>query len=368
MKTPVFYLILIAALCMAMPTQAKSKKKNLPKEQKVALGVWEDVDRNATVESIIEWMKPLDEAGIKHYYMCGKPESIALYIEAAKQYPGAKIHAWMFTLNYPGDTIAAGHPEWFDVNRLGYNSLEYNAYVPHYKWLSPSQPEARQYVKNKAASFAALEGLESVHLDYIRYCDVVLGRRLQDIKYKIKQDTYRAEYDFGYHPAAIEKFKTQFGYSPLDLDDPWMSPEWLQFRMNEVNSLVAEIVEETHAQGKKVSAAVFPFPTRSRMTVYQDWPAWDIDIVCPMNYNTFYCEDIPWIGFCVENGIRETGRKNKYFSGLFVPDLNEEELLEAVRVSVEAGADGINFFNARSLIRGDKLNVVKQINKIYNEL
>ncbi|MFR5758185.1 MAG: hypothetical protein ACLUE2_08045 [Bacteroides cellulosilyticus] len=82
-------------------------------------------------------------------------------------------------------------------------------------------------MKDKAASYAALEGLTSVHLDFIRYNDAVLGRRLQQHKFKIQQDTYRAEYDFGYHPVAIEKFKKLFGYSPLDLQAPWMSPEWL---------------------------------------------------------------------------------------------------------------------------------------------
>lgn len=45
-------------------------------------------------------------------------------------------------------------------------------------------------MKDKAASYAALEGLTSVHLDFIRYNDAVLGRRLQQHKFKIQQDTY----------------------------------------------------------------------------------------------------------------------------------------------------------------------------------
>lgn len=99
-------------------------------------------------------------------------------------------------MNAPRDSAALAHPEWFDVNRVGYNSHEYDPYVKHYKWLSPSVPEARRYMKDKAASYAALEGLTSVHLDFIRYNDAVLGRRLQQYKFKIQQDTYRAEYDF----------------------------------------------------------------------------------------------------------------------------------------------------------------------------
>ena len=356
-----------ALLCLALQGLCCAQnKKNTPGEQAVPLGVWEDVDRNASVEEIVRWMAPLDAAGIKHYYMCGEPEEVARYIEAAKRYAGAKVHAWMFTCNAPHDSVALQHPEWFDVNRVGYNSHEYDPYVKHYKWLSPSAPEARRHMKEKAASFAALEGLESVHLDFIRYNDAVLGRRLQKVKFKILQDSYRAEYDFGYHPAAIEKFKARFGYSPLDLPDAWMSPEWLQFRLNEVSSLVNEIVEETHARGKKVSAAVFPYPTRARMTVYQDWPAWDVDIVCPMNYNSFYSEGIDWIAFSVENGIRETRGRNLYVSGLFVSDLDKDELFLAGRKSVESGAGGINFFNARALLKDGKLEAVKKLNDLYN--
>lgn len=368
MRPLILFLTLIFAISsFSVSAQTKNKKKNQSlQEQTVPLGIWENVNSTASVDSLILWMKPFDEAGIKNYYMCGKPEHVARYIEAAKAYPGAKIHAWMFTVNATGDPETFDHPEWFEVNRMGYNNLEYNAYVPYYKWLSPSVPEARQFIKNKAASFAALEGLESVHLDYVRYCDAVLGRSLQKNTYKIEQDTYRAEYDYGYHPVAIEKFKKIFGYSPLELKAPWLSPEWLQFRLNEVTTLVNEIVKETHAKGKKVSAAVFPFPTNARMTVYQDWPSWDIDIVCPMNYQSFYSESIEWIGFCVENGLRETRKKNQYVSGLYVSDISNEEIYKAAKISLEAGADGINFFNANALLEGNKLDVVKRLNEEYN--
>lgn len=363
-------ILLAAVLSLAViaPLGAKNRaKKAAVPEQKIALGVWDDVDKNATVEQIVRWMEPFDQAGIKHYYMCGTPEQVARYIEAARQYPGAKVHAWMFSLNAPGDSVAYRHPDWFDVNRLGYNSLEYDPYVKHYKWLSPASPGARQHVKDKAASFAALDGLASVHLDFIRYNDAILGRKLQRDKFKIEQDGYRAEYDFGYHPQAIRRFEELFGYSPLDLKQPWLSPEWLQFRLNEISSLVNEIVAESHAAGKEVSAAVFPYPTRARMTVYQDWPAWDVDIVCPMNYNSFYLEGVDWIGFSVENGVRETQGKNRYVSGLFVPDLTTEELYRASKLSIEKGANGVNFFNARSLLRGDKLEAVRRIDREYNQ-
>ena len=118
------------------PLSAGKKKKVQNQEQKVALGVWDDVDKGATVESLILWMKPFDEAGIKNYYMCGSPEEVARYIEAAKSYQGAKVHAWMFTVNAPGDSAALVHPEWFDVNRTRYTNYDYDPYVNPYKYMS----------------------------------------------------------------------------------------------------------------------------------------------------------------------------------------------------------------------------------------
>jgi len=51
---------------------------------------------------------------------------------------------------------------------------------------------------------------------------------------------------------------------------------------------------------------------------------------------------------------------------LFVPDLDKDELFLAAKKSVEAGANGINFFNARSLMKGGKLEAVKKLNELYN--
>ena len=51
-----------------------------------------------------------------------------------------------------------------------------------------------------------IEGLESVHLDYVRFPDVILGADLQP-KYGIVQDKELPEYDYGYHPIARKNLK-----------------------------------------------------------------------------------------------------------------------------------------------------------------
>ena len=102
--------------------------------------------------------------------------------------------------------IAQKNPDWYAVNKKGQNSLEYRAYVDYYQWLSPFHPEARKYVINNAKKLMEVEGLASVHLDYVRYPDVILGADLQP-KYNIVQDTEMPEYDYDYHPNARAGFK-----------------------------------------------------------------------------------------------------------------------------------------------------------------
>ena len=68
-----------------------------------------------------------------------------------------------------------------------------------------------------------------------------------------------------------------------------------------------------------------------------------------MNYHHFYNEDLDWITFSVKNGIKETGGRFDYFSGLFVSALTPQELKLAIIKSINGGVNGVNFFSIRSL-------------------
>ena len=58
-----------------------------------------------------------------------------------------------------------------------------------------------------------ISGLTGIHLDYVRYVDVILGADLQP-KCNLKQDRQFPEFDYGYHPNAREGFKELFGMGP----------------------------------------------------------------------------------------------------------------------------------------------------------
>jgi uncharacterized lipoprotein YddW (UPF0748 family) len=268
----------------------------------------------------------------------------------------------MWTINRPGDTIANKNPEWYSVNRNGNNSLDYRAYVDYYQWLSPFHPEARNHIINNAKKLMEVEGLASVHLDYVRYPDVILGAALQP-KYNIVQETEMPEYDFGYHPIAREKFKGIFNKDPLDFKNPELSTEWRQFRLNAITTLVNEIVDIAHSKNKKVTAAVFPFPEMSRQMVRQAWNDWNLDAAYPMLYQNFYLENINWIGFATKQGVNDVDFP--IYSGLYSPALkNGEQLEKAIKISKDNGAKGISIFTADGLNKEQQAVFVKLKNKL----
>lgn len=310
------------------------------------------------------WNKKLnyyDSLGISEILVSGSPKVLKKIIPLANK-KNIKVHGWMWTINRPGDTIANKNPDWYSVNRNGYNSFDYRAYVDYYQWLSPFHPEARNHIINNAKKLMEVEGLASVHLDYVRYPDVILGAALQP-KYNIVQETEMPEYDFGYHPIAREKFKEIFNKDPLDFKNPELSTEWRQFRLNAITTLVNEIVDIAHSKNKKVTAAVFPFPEMSRQMVRQAWNDWNLDAAYPMLYQNFYLENINWIGFATKQGVNDVDFP--IYSGLYSPALkNGEQLEKAIKISKDNGAKGISIFTADGLNKEQQAVFVKLKNKL----
>ena len=319
---------------------------NNNKEKDFVISTWTGAGNNFEEEKWIKKINFYDSLGISEVLIGGSPEVLRKIIPIANK-KNIKVHGWMWTVNRPGDTIANKNPEWYAVNRNGQNSLEYRAYVNYYQWLSPFHPEARNHIINNAKKLMEVDGLASVHLDYVRYPDVILGADLQP-KYNIVQDTELPEYDYGYHPIAIKKFKELFNKDPLTMRNPHLSTEWRQFRLNAITSLVNEIVEIAHSKNKKVSAAVFPFPEMSRQMVRQAWNDWNLDSAYPMLYNNFYRENINWIGFATKQGVSDVDFQ--IFSGLYAGALKSPADFEkAINISKKNGASGVSIFTADGL-------------------
>jgi uncharacterized lipoprotein YddW (UPF0748 family) len=322
-------------------------------------------------EAQLARMAKLAGAGITDILPGGDANSLREFVKLGNQF-GVRVHAWHWMMNVGGSKECRDHPDWYSVNRLGQSCRDFHPYVGYYNFLSPFSPGAREYIKNGVREVAQVKGLASVHFDYIRYVDVILGAELQT-HYKhhggpLVQDRLLAEYDFGYHPLARKEFKEKFGVDPMDLPDKEENAAWKQFRMDAITSLVEECVEICHQEGTAASAAVFPFPELAREYVKQDWPHWSLDLFFPMVYKNDHQGNLYWVGFATKECARDMKVGQHLFTGVAVGNYGDNlaDFEEAIHQAHDNGATGISFFEANALT--DKhLAIIKKCNAMYNK-
>ncbi|MBL7472390.1 putative glycoside hydrolase [Robertkochia sediminum] len=279
---------------------------------------------------------------------------------------GLEVHAWIMAMNRPGDTVALKHPEWYAVSREGKSCFDTRPYVDYYQWMCPTRAESREHVLSLTEDLAKVDGITSVHLDYIRYSDIFLPIGLLP-KYDLVQEEELPEFDFCYCEVCVSAFEKEHHKSPLVLKDPALDLEWKQFRLNRIKSVVDEAYERVHAQGKILTAAVFPYPEMADHMVRQRWDKWKIDAVLPMVYHNFYNEEIDWIGYATGQGVKDLETKNtQLHTGLFIPSLSPEELRMAVLEAKDHGAKGVALFDAGAL-KPAHLEVISELKRSEQE-
>ena len=172
------------------------------------------------------------------------------------------------------------------------------------------------------------------------------------------QDVEHPEFDFCYCEVCREQFRALDGRDPLEIRDPPADEAWRRFRWDSVTGAVRELAEAAHEQGKPITAAVFPTPSIARTLVRQDWDNWPLDRFFPMLYQSFYFEDIPWIGGGVREGVAALastagdvrgGAATPLNAGLYLPALEPPALAEAVATARDAGAAGVSLFEMDGL-------------------
>lgn len=267
---------------------------------------------------------------------------------------GLEYHAWIPTM-LKGDADST----WYAVNRKGESAYKVQAYVPYYKCMCPNNDDVINYLVAEYTKVAEIPEVDYIHLDYIRYVDVILARGLWEKYGLVMNEEYPAA-DYCYCDKCVADFKAQTGIDIKSVEDPSKCEEWKTFRYNVITNLVNKIAESVHSKGKKVSAAVFPGPKSYAMKlVRQEWNKWNIDAFFPMNYNDFYLEPASWVGKVTKEEVESVNGKKPVYSGLFIcrdwknkanikdPEghgLVPSEIGEAVRGSMEAGAAGVCLF------------------------
>lgn len=286
-------------------------------------------------------------------------QDIETYIRIGKiaKDSGLEFHTWIPSM------VQATNPklkhEWYAVSGKGESAFDKPPFVNFYKFLCPNREEVYQFLSDMYGAIADVPNVDGVHLDYIRFPDVILGRGLWD-KYELVMDKEYPEFDYCYCDKCVRDFNEKTGIDIKSVDDPSKVQEWKQFRYELISKIVSRLAELIHSKGKKVTAAVFPGPNSvAKKTVRQEWDTWDIDAVFPMNYNDFYLEGPEWVGKVTREEVTALDGKMPLYSGLFIcpnpenktnendPEnrgLLPEEIETAIRLSMENGATGICLF------------------------
>ncbi|MBQ6437168.1 MAG: hypothetical protein IJK20_01785 [Bacteroidales bacterium] len=309
----------------------------------------------------------LDEAGIDGLMLyLPDTEGYEKAVTLAREH-GITLYAWIWTLNPRGDRqrLLEEHPEWFDCNRDGYSLKDYKAYVNSYKFLSAALPEVREYVRENVRRMCEMDGISGICLDYCRIVDCVLPISLS-YNYKITQDTeVYPQWDFGYHPAALERFMKEYGYDPRTLADPSRDENWCRFRENLISEIANLAAETAHSYGKAVAASPFGTVKLASFMVAQNFHDWDLDLVFPMVYSDFYTMESGYVYDAVRQNDRDRNPKTQLYCGLGA-ELGQGEtdgdlprLMADMDAAFAGGAQGISLYTVAGLNTPEKRRAFK---------
>lgn len=318
--------------------------------------VWVNPDHKETEEVLTERYKKYKAHGITGVFFEADDEK---HFNIAKT-QGLTTHRWIWTLNRGEESLLKAHPEWYAINRKGESCATKPPYVNYYRWLCPSRPEVRDYLENVVKTELSKPYVDGIHLDYVRYCDVILAVNLWQV-YGIKQNQELPEYDFCYCDVCQAKFKELKGIDIRTLENPDQNLSWRKFRYDNVTRLVNHLAKTASSFKKPITAAVFPTPEVAKRIVRQDWVNWNLSAVCPMIYHKFYKEDVSWIGDAVEEGVKALHGKFPLYAGLYLPDFdNDAEIVQGIKLAIKNGASGISLFGnvnenvLKALVEGTK--------------
>jgi uncharacterized lipoprotein YddW (UPF0748 family) len=274
----------------------------------------------------------------------------------AKKY-NIELHAWIWTINRTEMSLRKAHPDWYQVNALGESCLNIKLYNrEHYRWLCPSRPETIEYLKERVAELADIDGLTGIHLDFIRYPDAILPYGLHESR-NVVQDKVYPQWDFCYCSFCRNKFKEETGIDPMDLEDPTSNEMWMQFRLKALVNVASEVCKEIKAHTKIASAAVFASPEESKKLVRQDWANFkNIDIIFPMIYHKFYDWPDSMIETATKEGVEalKANKSSAYLcSGLFVGHIPKDRISEFFKYAVDGGSKGISLFSIEGIDKNE---------------
>ncbi|RJX25939.1 MAG: hypothetical protein C4537_03540 [Acholeplasma sp.] len=261
------------------------------------------------------------------------------FVQEGKRY-GIHIHAWVENFfvgrfeNVEDSMWYHHYPEWILKNRDG-TWLQKNEV--NYLFLDPANPKVTQYTYHLYQDILSVNGLESLHLDYIRY----------PLMYNITPPMIGD--DVGYTDYGLNEFAKCYSIQGSLIDQiakPEIYQKWCQFRIGIIDDFVEKIFALSQTKQIGLSAAVFGNPDHAMKHKMQDWNTWLqkgwLYLILPMAY---YKDQIR-----VYDEVYQMKQRIPHgvllMAGIapFMMHLSDVEHKAQVRASLQAGADGVAMF------------------------
>ncbi len=224
-------------------------------------------------------------------------DALAVLIDRAHA-DGMRVHAWVNVLslasNPEAPILRSLGPQAAMVDQHGRSILTYPEFeVPApdrrwYRmgtpavWLDPAVPGVAEYLAGTFAELLGLyPGLDGLHLDYVRYADVLPfspGTR------------FGVGLSFGFGERSRERFRAETGLAAPFGDSLAHGNRFDDWRREKLTELVAIVGERVRSArpGLAVSAAVVADRERAYLVDFQHWAGWLdaglLDFAVPMLY------------------------------------------------------------------------------------
>ncbi len=277
-------------------------------------------------------------AFVGHYEVYGR-NLLKAFVEEGKK-KNIRVHAWVENFfvgrfDHVEDSFwHQHHPTWILKNRDG-SSLQKNEV--NYLFLDPAHPEVRAYTRKLYQEILAVEHLESLHLDYIRY----------PLMYDITPPNIFD--DVGYTEGSLNEFSTlnHLEGSIIELlATPKVYQAWCTYRIGVIDSFVHEVYQLAKEKKVGLSAAVFGNPEHAIKHKMQDWNTWLqkgwLKLIIPMAYY----KDSSRVFDEVKQMKSRLPKDVLMFAGIapFMMHLSVDEHKAQYLSSLKAGADGVAMF------------------------
>lgn len=334
------FLVAAGAAPLALRTEAGPSKVQARPERwtKPRHFIWTQPDPKANSPVLKQQYETLRKRGLHGVFLYGQDDR---EVEAIRE-AGLDAHIWIQTTNRGDAWIREHHPDWYMVSRSGKSCFDKPPYIASYRWVSPVIPGVQRYLAEEVDRIASLPAVSGVHLDYVRYPDVILPKGLWS-RYGLVQNEELPDYDFCYSAHTREAFRRESGRDPMEIADPAHDREWLHFRYDSVSRLVDALAKATRKHRKQITAAVFPTPRLARKICRQDWGGWPLDFAAPMLYHGYYEEPVEWVGDCVLEDIQAA--RFPIIAGLHMPQMKSpEEFGRGLEAARKNGASGVCLF------------------------